>query len=313
MSHPYRNLLPNSNSPINVHITSLKLPPFFISSLRKSSSSSPHLRIPWTQSSNQTRFISFKTHHWPVKVFNSDRTVQKADGINSIINLDAFLSIVEFLCLASSAVISIGFAVKSAIPSLQKPVFALLGDRVFVWQFVILVGAVAIGGSIRRRQWSRICADCSKTGNSGVNLAERIEKLEEDLRSSATIIKVLSRHVEKLGTRFRDTRKALKEPISEAVALAQKNSEATRALAVQADILEKELSEIQKVLLAMQQQQEKQLKLILAITKIGKLWSRKRVPSQEQEAIETRNSAGKATKQTIQSLALLKEANNDRA
>ena len=35
-------------------------------------------------------------------------------------------------------------------------------------------------------------------------------------------------------------------------ALAQTNSEATRALAVQEDILEKELGEIQKVLLAMQ-------------------------------------------------------------
>lgn len=35
-------------------------------------------------------------------------------------------------------------------------------------------------------------------------------------------------------------------------ALAQKNSEATRALAVQGEVLEKELGEIQKVLLAMQ-------------------------------------------------------------
>lgn len=35
-------------------------------------------------------------------------------------------------------------------------------------------------------------------------------------------------------------------------ALAQKNSEVTRALAVQEEILEKELGEIQKVLLAMQ-------------------------------------------------------------
>lgn len=34
--------------------------------------------------------------------------------------------------------------------------------------------------------------------------------------------------------------------------MAQKNSEATRALAVQEDVLEKELGEIQKVLLAMQ-------------------------------------------------------------
>jgi len=35
-------------------------------------------------------------------------------------------------------------------------------------------------------------------------------------------------------------------------ALAQKNSEAARALALQSDILEKELGEVQKVLLAMQ-------------------------------------------------------------
>lgn len=34
--------------------------------------------------------------------------------------------------------------------------------------------------------------------------------------------------------------------------LAQKNSEAARALALQSDILEKELGEVQKVLLAMQ-------------------------------------------------------------
>lgn len=35
-------------------------------------------------------------------------------------------------------------------------------------------------------------------------------------------------------------------------ALAQKNSEVTRALTIQEDILEKELGEVQKVLLAMQ-------------------------------------------------------------
>lgn len=40
--------------------------------------------------------------------------------------------------------------------------------------------------------------------------------------------------------------------LTKTAALAQKNSEATRALAVQEDILEKELGEIQKVLLAMQ-------------------------------------------------------------
>ncbi|KAG2241214.1 hypothetical protein Bca52824_096802, partial [Brassica carinata] len=86
----------------------------------------------------------------------------------------------------------------------------------------------------------------------GTNLIRRLEKLEEDLKTSTTIVRVLSRHLEKLGIRFRVTRKALKEPISETAALAQKNSEATRVLAAQQEILEKELGEIQKVLLAMQ-------------------------------------------------------------
>ncbi|KAI8540824.1 hypothetical protein RHMOL_Rhmol08G0014900 [Rhododendron molle] len=78
-----------------------------------------------------------------------------------------------------------------------------------------------------------------------------------------------------------------------AAALAQKNSEATRALAVQEDILEKELSEIQTVLLAMQ------------------------VPVQKKEAVEKRHSADKVVKQTgtpqIQALASQKETNKEAA
>ncbi|CAL1381759.1 unnamed protein product [Linum trigynum] len=54
-----------------------------------------------------------------------------------------------------------------------------------------------------------------REGRDSVNLLERIEKLEEDLRSTATIVRVLSRQLEKLGIRFRLTRKALKEPIAE--------------------------------------------------------------------------------------------------
>ncbi|KAE8715798.1 UDP-glycosyltransferase 85A2 [Hibiscus syriacus] len=112
----------------------------------------------------------------------------------------------------------------------------------------------------RKRQWRRICVETDKAGGKGVNLVGRIEKLEEDLKSSVTIIRVLSRQLEKLGVRFR------------AAAFAQKNSETTRALAAQEDILEKELKEIQNVLLAMQEQQQKQLELILAIAKSGKLF-----------------------------------------
>lgn len=153
-------------------------------------------------------------------------------------------------------------------------------------------------------------------GGSGVDFVGRIEKLEEDLRSSATIIRVLSRQLEKLGIRFRVTRRALKEPIAEAAALAQKNSEATRALAVQEDILEKELSEIQTMLLAMQEQQQKQLDLILAIAKSGNLFDKNQGPVQKKE-VEKRDSTEKVVNQTgppqIQALASQKEANKEMA
>ncbi|KAF7134631.1 hypothetical protein RHSIM_Rhsim08G0012700 [Rhododendron simsii] len=273
----------------------------------KPKSPNPRNSLSWSNTSN--------TLHWPVRAFQSDITVQKSDGADNVINLDSFLSIVEILCLASSAVISVGYVVVS---SSKKLVFEWLGNRVFVWQFVLLAGAVAIGASIRRRQWRRVCAGVAKAeGSSGVDFVGRIEKLEEDLRSSATIIRVLSRQLEKLGIRFRVTRRALKDPIAEAAALAQKNSEATRALAVQEDILEKELSEIQTVLLAMQEQQQKQLDLILAIAKSGNLFDKEQVPVQKKDAVETRHSAEKVVKQTgtpqIQALASQKEINKEAA
>lgn len=75
------------------------------------------------------------------------------------------------------------------------------------------------GSVLRRRQWGRICSGGFSRGGSslGVNLLERVEKLEEDLRNATTIIQALSRRLEKLGIRFRLTRKALKEPIAEVI------------------------------------------------------------------------------------------------
>ncbi|KAM1052846.1 hypothetical protein ACFX13_000432 [Malus domestica] len=157
-----------------------------------------------------------------------------------------------------------------------------------------------------------MCRESVK-GGMEVNLFERIEKLEEDLRSSTTIMCVLSRQLEKLGIRFRVTRKALKEPIAEIIlqvdylvhhltillflrttTLAQKNYEATRALAAQEDILEKELGEIQKVLLAMQQ---KQLELILAIATSGKVRESRQVRNHEQSTTVVPNSSEEDSKQ----------------
>ncbi|CAD5186326.1 unnamed protein product [Musa acuminata subsp. malaccensis] len=187
-------------------------------------------------------------------------------------SLDHILWAAEVLCVAPSAVFSIWCLVSSVLPGASKPFQVFLGSKV-VFQYILLVAAVAIGSLIRWRQWRRIYMG-NETGMS-FDLIRRIEKVEDDLRSSVKIIRVLSRQLEKLGIKFRVTRKTLKEPIAETAALSQKNSEATRALAMQEDILEKELSEIQKVLLAMQEQQQKQLELILAIGKAGRLFDSK--------------------------------------
>lgn len=133
------------------------------------------------------------------------------------INLDSFLSVAEVLCIAPSVVFSIGCALNSTLLGSQKWFQASLGNRFYVWNSVLLVGAVAIGALIRHRQWQRIYRDSSSKsgGYISFNLVERVGKLEEDLQSSVTIIRVLSRQLEKLGIRFRVTRKTLKEPVTE--------------------------------------------------------------------------------------------------
>lgn len=120
----------------------------------------------------------------------------------------------ETLCIFSSAIVSIGFVINFAVSSSKKAVMEVIGSGLLACGIVVLVAGVGIGAWIRRRQWRRFCAGSVK-GSLEVNLLERVEKLEEDLRNSATMIRVLSRQLEKLGIRFRVTRKALKEPIAE--------------------------------------------------------------------------------------------------
>lgn len=130
-------------------------------------------------------------------------------------SFDDVLVFVETLCIAPSVVFAIGGVVSLVFPSMMKPLQSSLGNALFVWQFALLAGAVAIGKMIRQRQWQRFCRD----NGGSVNLLDRIEKVEDDLRSSATIIRVLSRQLEKLGIRFRVTRRTLKEPISEVISI----------------------------------------------------------------------------------------------
>lgn len=196
--------------------------------------------------------------------------------------------------MVSSLVIAVGCIVNWSFFRQHNSGLVVLGNRILVWS---LAGAVAVGSVIRRRQWRRICGPRkSIPGAENGNVIERIEKLEESTRSANTIIRMLSRQLEKLGIRFRVTRKELREPISEAAALAQKNSEATRVLAVQGDILEKELAAVQKVLLAMQDQQQKQLELILAIAKSGKLLETKQPPGPG-PGVHDKGSSGRELRQ----------------
>ncbi|KAF3788435.1 hypothetical protein EJ110_NYTH08672 [Nymphaea thermarum] len=214
---------------------------------------------------------------YSARVYQISADIDGSGGDDSKDRIDSFLEIAEVLCIASSAIFTVGVAVYSTISNAHTVSissspgmnWSCLAGRLVAWQLVLLVGALGIGSLIRTRRWSRISRRNSDRQDSTV--IERIEKLEEEVRSSVTIIRVLSRQLEKLGIRFRVTRKSLKGPIAETAALAQKNSEVTRALTIQEDILEKELGEVQKVLLAMQEQQQKQLELILAIAKAGRL------------------------------------------
>ncbi|KAK1391980.1 M protein, serotype 5 like [Heracleum sosnowskyi] len=287
MSLTTKNLLKNPQIPSSFHIKNQSLSPsaIFIHFPRP-----PHNHFLKTHFT----YKSLYTFYSPIRAFESDNIHihEKQENLVKSLDFDAFLSVAEFLCLIASVIISFGLILNS-----QKLILVWLGNKVSVCQFLLLAGGILIGGVIRRRQWRRVFVGFSKPRGSGVSLIDRIEKLEEDVRSSATLIRVMSRHVEKLGTRFRVTRKALKVPIAEAAALAQKNSEATRALAVQEDILEKELGEMQQVLLAMQEQQQKQLELILAIAKGGKLLDSRRGPCQDQDIAETHKTVAERVKQ----------------
>lgn len=205
MSLTTKNLLPKSQISNSIHLKNQSL---------SQSSIFIHFPRPSHHQFLKTHFTykSLYTFHPPIRAYESDNIHIHENQENIVKNLDfdAFLSVAEFLCLTASAVISFGLILNS-----QKLILVWLGNKVSVCQFLLLAGGISIGVAIRKRQWKRVFVGFSKPGGSGVSLIDRIEKLEEDVRSSATLIRVMSRQVEKLGTRFRVTRKALKVPIAE--------------------------------------------------------------------------------------------------
>lgn len=120
----------------------------------------------------------------------------------------------ESIFLFSSAVFLVVFVLNFVGSSSKKGIWMLMCDRGLVWGFPLLVATVVLNSWIRRLQWRRICWG-KTSGGLKVNLLDRFEKLEEDLRSLMIVIRGLSRKLEKLGIRYRVTRKTLKDPIAE--------------------------------------------------------------------------------------------------
>ncbi|XP_039854487.1 uncharacterized protein LOC120712697 isoform X2 [Panicum virgatum] len=168
--------------------------------------------------------------------------------------LDALLSAAELLCFAPPAICSLVCAARLVFSpsSASAGPLPLADGRLLVLQYVLLVGAVAIGSLIRRRQSGRLRPPSGAADRAGMGLVERMDKVEDSVRGMVAAVGVLSRTVEKLSVRFRVLRRTLRDPISETANLAQKNSEATRILAAQEGLLEKEIGAIQKLLYAMQ-------------------------------------------------------------
>lgn len=190
----------------------LKYPSLYPSSTSIQFSKSPHFHF----LKYQIPCKSLNPFHSLIKAFESDnlgRYDNREDNIRNL-DFDAFLSIAELLCLVSSAVISFGFILKP-----QKPIFVWLGNKVSVCQFMLLAGGILIGAVIRSRQWRRVCMGFSKPGRLEVNVVDRIEKLEEDIRSSVVLVRAMSKQLEKLGIRFRVTRRTLRDPIAEVTTL----------------------------------------------------------------------------------------------
>ncbi|KAF0906320.1 hypothetical protein E2562_009688 [Oryza meyeriana var. granulata] len=257
-------------------------PPSPLSPLRATPSSSSrarfrlHLSIPPSPSPPPPLLRAPSHNRWPPPLRASASGGHVCGGADAPTSsaLDALLSAAELLCLAPPAICSVVCLTRLVFPPAPAPAGTLVGGRLFVVHYVLLVGAVAIGSLIRRRQWGQLCraGDGGAAAASwGVDFAGRIGKVEESVRGVVAAVGVLSRTVEKLGVRFRVLRRMLRDPINETATLAQKNSEATRVLAAQEDLFEKELGEIQKVLYAMQEQQQKQLELILAIGEASRI------------------------------------------
>ncbi|KAL3687306.1 hypothetical protein R1sor_013615 [Riccia sorocarpa] len=216
-----------------------------------------------------------------------------------------FLSVTEGVCIlaagASYAASVIQKSKQTASVAAEPAVPHILYKfrDLSAWQVPALWGALVINAILRaistRSSVNRTERKWAEKSIKDFTVDQRIGKLEDDMQSLAGISQALSRHLEKLGVRFRLTRRTLQDPIRETATLALKTSEVVSALASREDRLEaelletrRELQETQKLLVSLQESQQKQLALLVtAMTKTVK--SQKAV-----EAISLKNSAERA-------------------
>ncbi|KAL2629276.1 hypothetical protein R1flu_013962 [Riccia fluitans] len=165
----------------------------------------------------------------------------------------------------------------AAAPAVPNVLYKL--QDLSAWQVPALCGALVINAVLRTMQMrsssNKTERKWEENSIKDFTVDQRIGKLEDDMQSLESIAQMLSRHLEKLGVRFRLTRRTLQDPIQETATLALKTSELVSALASREDTLEAELHETRKelrktqhLLVSLQESQEKQLELLVtAMTK----------------------------------------------
>ncbi|KAJ7289038.1 hypothetical protein O6H91_Y306100 [Diphasiastrum complanatum] len=187
-------------------------------------------------------------------------------------NINNMLMVAEGICIVG-AIASQTACLLTSAPRKTRHISASTGQgpalfkhmRLSTWQVFPLWIALLINAIIRARQTAfpvSFIRNGDKRHDLDANLVLRVKNLEEDLGNGLTIMRSLARQFEKLGVRFRVTRRTLRDPIQETALLSQKTSDIVKALTRRNDALEEEIKSIHRVLLSMQEQQVKQLELI---------------------------------------------------
>ncbi|EFJ21898.1 hypothetical protein SELMODRAFT_417213 [Selaginella moellendorffii] len=184
------------------------------------------------------------------------------------INYRQILATGEGICLSAAVVSQAGCLIRPSSTQEQclevspghAPPRQLKYAALSTWQLVPLWLALLINiilRSVQPQPRERILKE-----SSNLALAQRVASLEHDFLGSVTLIRALTRQLEKLGVRVQVTKRTLQDPIHQTAKLAADMASAVKALSHRETLLEEELKETRSALMAIQDQQAKQLELI---------------------------------------------------